>query len=159
MSARLTLALAALALAAASPALAQSPSPSPAPAQAPAPSGAALVPGYPAITLLSTGTTVAGEPIRYPRDGDAHVTAVIITLAPGARGALHKHGVPMFAYILAGEITVDYGPKGKRTYKTGEALMEAMDVAHFGENTGSEPMRLIAVYMGADRAQDVIPVH
>jgi len=159
MPLRLTVALTALAFAAAVPAFAQSPSPAPAPAQPAAPSGSAQVPGYPAVTVLSTGTTVAGEPIRYAQDGNAHVTATIITLAPGARGALHKHGVPMFAYILDGEITVDYGPKGKRTYKKGDALMEAMDVAHFGQNTGTEPMRLIAVYMGSDRAQDVIPVH
>ena len=85
-------------------------------------------------------------------------TPPIVTLAPGARTILHKHGVPMFAYILDGEITVDYGTHGKRTYRKGQSLMEAMDVAHFGENTGKEPMRLIAVYMGAARAKDVIPV-
>lgn len=113
--------------------------------------------GYPAVPLLSTGTTVVGEEIRYP-SGTAHVTASIVTLAPGARTLVHKHGVPMFAYILEGEITVDYGTKGKRTYRQGDALMEAMDVAHFGENTGTQPMRLIAVYMGANDAKDVIPV-
>ena len=113
--------------------------------------------GYPAVPLLSTGTTVVGETIRYP-SGTAHVTASIVTLPPGARTVVHKHGVPMFAYILQGEITVDYGAKGKRTYRQGDALMEAMDVAHFGENTGTQPMRLIAVYMGADNAKDVIPV-
>jgi quercetin dioxygenase-like cupin family protein len=112
---------------------------------------------YPAAALLSTGTTVAGEPIRYP-SGEAHVTASIVTLEPGARTLLHKHGVPMFAYILEGEITVDYGAKGKRTFRRGDALMEAMDVPHFGENTGTAPMRLIAVYMGAKGAEDVVPV-
>jgi hypothetical protein len=59
--------LAALATLAAVPALAQSPSP----------------PSYPAVPLLSTGTTVVGEKIEYPK-GDAHVTAAIVTLAPGA---------------------------------------------------------------------------
>jgi len=114
--------------------------------------------GYPAAALLSTGTTVVGEPIRYPTDGPAHVTASIVTLEPGARTVMHKHGVPMFAYILEGEITVDYGPHGKRTFRPGQALMEAMDVAHFGQNTGTHPLRLIAVYMGAKSAKDVIPV-
>ena len=114
--------------------------------------------GYPAAPLLSTGITVVGEPIRYPTSGPAHVTGSIVTLAPGARTVVHKHGVPMFAYILEGEITVDYGDKGKRTYRAGDALMEAMDVAHFGENTGTQPMRLIAVYMGAKGASDVVPV-
>ena len=112
---------------------------------------------YPAVPLLSTSTTVLGEPLRYP-SGTPHVTSAIVTLAPGAHTILHKHGVPMFAYILDGEITVDYGKHGKRTYRKGQSLMEAMHIAHFGENTGTEPMRLIAVYMGSKRAKDVIPV-
>jgi hypothetical protein len=36
--------------------------------------------------------------------------------------------------------------------------MEAMSVAHFGVNTGTAPVRLLAVYMGAARASDVVPV-
>jgi quercetin dioxygenase-like cupin family protein len=125
---------------------------------APPAAGGSEARGYPALPLLSTTVTVVGETIRYPATGPAQVTAAIVTLAPGARTVVHKHGVPMFAYILEGEITVDYGEKGKRTYRAGEALMEAMDVAHFGENTGAQLMRLIAVYMGAKGANDVIPV-
>jgi len=121
----------------------------PAFAQAPPPS-------YPAVPLLSTDKTIVGETIRYPA-GDAKVTASIVTIAPGARTIAHKHGVPMFAYILEGELTVDYGDKGKRTYKAGDALMEAMNVEHFGVNTGDRPVRLVAVYMGAAGASDVIP--
>ena len=118
---------------------------------------AAAPPSYPAEPLLSTGTSVLGEPLRYPK-GAAHVTSAIVTLAPGERTIRHKHGVPMFFYILDGEITVDYGARGKRTYRKGQSQMEAMGFAHFGENTGQEPMRLIAVYMGAGRAKDMIPV-
>jgi len=66
--------------------------------------------------------------------------------------------VPLFAYILDGELTVDYGDRGTRTYRRGEAFMEAMDVAHAGINTGTQPVRLLAVYMGAKGAEDVIPV-
>jgi quercetin dioxygenase-like cupin family protein len=117
----------------------------------------AIPPGYPAEPLLSTSTTVLGEPLRYP-NGAAHVTSAIVTLAPGERTILHKHGVPMFFYILDGEITVDYGKHGKRTYRKGQSQIEAMGVAHFGENNGKEPMHLIAVYMGANRARNVIPV-
>jgi quercetin dioxygenase-like cupin family protein len=114
-------------------------------------------PSYPAVPLLSTGTTIVGETIRYPA-GDAHVTAAIVTLAPGGRTILHKHGVPLFAYILAGELTVNYGTHGTRTYKQGQSFMEAMDVAHFGINNGAQPVRILAVYMGAAGAKDVIPV-
>ena len=36
--------------------------------------------------------------------------------------------------------------------------MEAMDVAHFGINNGKEPVKILAVYMGAKGAKNVIPV-
>jgi quercetin dioxygenase-like cupin family protein len=113
--------------------------------------------GYPAVPLLSTGVTIVGETIRYPTSGPAHVTAAIVTLAPGESTIVHRHGVPLFAYILDGELTVDYGADGKRTYRSGQAFMEAMDVNHFGKNTGTQPVRLLAVYMGAEGAKDVIP--
>jgi quercetin dioxygenase-like cupin family protein len=112
--------------------------------------------GYPAVPLLSTGTTVVGETLHYP-GGPAHVTASIVTLAPGAKTILHKHGVPLFAYILDGELTVDYGDHGKHTYRKGDALMEAMDVPHYGIDTGAQPVRILAVYIGAEGAADVIP--
>ena len=114
--------------------------------------------GYPAVPLLSTGTTTVGETLRYATTGPARVTASIVTIAPGSKTIVHKHGVPMFAYILGGELTVDYGDRGKHTYREGQALMEAMDVAHFGVNNGAEPVRILVVYMGADGAENVIPV-
>ena len=117
----------------------------------------AAKPSYPAVPLLSTGKNIVGETIRYPQ-GAAHVTAAIVTLAPGGRTIVHKHGVPLFAYILSGVLTVNYGKHGTRTYKPGDAFMEAMDVAHFGINKGTEPVRILAVYMGAQGAKDVIPV-
>jgi quercetin dioxygenase-like cupin family protein len=114
--------------------------------------------GYPVVPLLSTGTTVVGETLHYPTGGPAHVTAAIVTVAPGAKTIMHKHGVPLFAYILDGELTVDYGDRGKRIYRQGDAFMEAMDVPHYGIDTGAQPVRLLAVYIGAEGAADVIPV-
>jgi quercetin dioxygenase-like cupin family protein len=114
--------------------------------------------GYPVVPLLSASTSIVGEPIQYPATGAAHVSAAIVTVAPGGRTIVHEHGVPMFAYILDGELTVDYGPHGKHVYHKGDALMEAMAVPHFGSNTGAEPVRILAVYMGAKGATDTIPV-
>jgi quercetin dioxygenase-like cupin family protein len=112
----------------------------------------------PSVPLLSTGTTILGETLHYPTKGPAHVTAAIVTLAPGARTVLHRHGVPLFAYILEGEITVDYGDRGKRTYRAGDALMEAMDVPHFGADAGTQPVRILTVFIGAEGAPaNVIP--
>jgi len=111
---------------------------------------------YPARSILMTSQSVLGEEIVYPTDGRAIVSAIIVTLAPGEQTAVHTHGAPFFAYILEGEITVDYGERGKRTYRTGEALMEAMSVAHAGLNTGDAPVRLLAVSMSSEGASSVL---
>jgi quercetin dioxygenase-like cupin family protein len=121
------------------------------------PPAAAQDAGYPAAALLSTGRSIVGETLRYPDTGPAHVTASIVVLAPGAKTIVHRHGVPLFAYILEGELTVDYGVHGVRVYRTGQAFMEAMEIAHFGINHGTQPVRILAVYLGAKGAEDVIP--
>jgi quercetin dioxygenase-like cupin family protein len=107
-------------------------------------------------SVLSTGTTVTGEPIRYP-SGTAHITAVELTFKPGQQTGWHIHPVPLFGYILEGELTVDYGAKGRRTYRKGEALMEAMNEAHNGRNTGRRPLKILVVYMGADGVPNSSP--
>jgi quercetin dioxygenase-like cupin family protein len=118
----------------------------------------AMADGYPAIKLYSGNTTVMGEEIAYPAAGKAHVNAMIVTLAPGEKTMLHQHGVPVFIHILEGEVTVDYGDKGKKTFKQGESFLEAMEVTHAGMNSGTVPVKILAVYMGSEGAKDVIPV-
>jgi quercetin dioxygenase-like cupin family protein len=114
--------------------------------------------GYPAIKLYSGSTTVTGEEIAYPMAGKAHVNAMIVTLAPGEKTMLHQHGVPVFIHILEGEVTVDYAGLGKKTFRQGESFLEAMQVTHAGMNTGAVPVKILAVYMGAEGVKDVIPV-
>lgn len=107
---------------------------------------------YPPVdVLLKTEETVIGQPIAYP-PGTAEVTAVIVTMQPGATTGWHRHDVPMFAYVLEGEVTVDYGPHGTRTYRAGEALVEALETPHDGTATASGPTRILAVFIGAEGA-------
>lgn len=115
----------------------------------------ALAQAYPAKELFATGTTVVGEPIRYPTSGPARITASIVTIAPGADTVLHRHPAPLVAYILAGEVTVDYGSHGKRVFRKGEAFVEAMDVAHRGQNLGTETVSILAIYVGAEGTANV----
>jgi quercetin dioxygenase-like cupin family protein len=110
---------------------------------------------YPSVKLVETTTTVAGEPIAYPATGPAKVSAIVVTIAPGAETVLHHHPAPMFAYILEGEVTVDYGAAGKRTFHPGEGFMEAMVAPHKGINTGTVPVRILAVSMGAEGTANV----
>ena len=105
---------------------------------------------YPEATVLYEGhTTVLGQAIAYP-SGTPEITGVIVTMAPGHSTGWHEHDAPLFAYMLEGELTVDYGPAGKRRYVAGEALLEAIDVAHDGTNTGSTTTRILAVFIGAE---------
>ncbi|MCR6629053.1 MAG: cupin domain-containing protein [Magnetospirillum sp.] len=120
-----------------------------------APLAASASEAYPSQVLLDTGKTVTGEDIRYPATGSAKVTAQIVTIAPGAETVLHHHPAPMFAYILEGEVTVDYGAKGKQTFRPGDAFMEAIRVPHKGINAGATPVRILAVSMGADGTANV----
>ena len=108
-------------------------------------------------TLLSSGETVVGEQIKYPEGAPAKVTSLLLTMGQGEQTGWHTHGVPVFGYILEGELTVDYGDKGKRVYRTGDALLEAINVRHNGQNTGNGPVRLLVVFMGADGIKMTVP--
>lgn len=105
---------------------------------------------------VSTSKTIVGEDIVYPTTGKAVVTSAIVVMAPGERTILHRHGVPLFAYMLEGELTVDYGAHGTRVYRQGDSFMEAMNVSHAGRNTGTTTVRILAVYMGAEGSKDVV---
>lgn len=107
--------------------------------------------------LFSTSQTILGEPFEYPA-GKAKLTGAILAMAPGQETGWHTHGVPTAGIMLEGELTVDYGDKGKKTYKQGDALVETMSTPHNGSNTGSGPMRLFVVYVGAEGVPVTTPV-
>ena len=107
--------------------------------------------------LLETGTDVIGTTLAYP-DGPVAITAAIVTIPPGGETGWHTHEVPLFGYVLEGELTVDYGEKGTKTFATGEALVDAFNWPHNGTNSGSGTLKLIAVYMGGGDAANVVRV-
>ncbi len=107
--------------------------------------------------LLATGDTIIGQPLAYPA-GKPKVTALIVTVPPGGETGWHEHQVPLFAYVLDGALEVDYGDKGVRTYKAGDSLMEAMNWPHNGTNKGDKPVRILAVYIGAEGIPNATPV-
>ena len=94
--------------------------------------------------------------IKYPAPPPAQITSLIVTLNPGESTGWHEHEVPSYGYILEGEATVDYGSKGKRTYKTGEAFLEVMNWPHNAKCTSDVPVRILAVFMGADGQKNVV---
>lgn len=99
--------------------------------------------------LVSRSQTVIGQPFAYPQ-GTAMITGAIITMEPGNSTGWHRHNAPLFGFMLEGEITVDYGPEGLRTYRVGDGFVEAFGTYHNGTNSGDGVARILAVFAGAD---------
>ncbi|MCK7614788.1 cupin domain-containing protein [Roseibium sediminicola] len=111
---------------------------------------------YETVRDVFTGDlTVAGEKVSFPQQNPS-VRAIEITMAPGEVTGWHQHHAPLFAYMLEGEITVTYEEIGKKVYRQGDGLLEAMDVTHRGENTGDGPARILAVFLLGDDGKAVV---
>ncbi|MFN4089367.1 MAG: cupin domain-containing protein [Alphaproteobacteria bacterium] len=106
--------------------------------------------------LLQTEVDAVGAPIAYP--AGTRITAAVVTLAPGQETGWHLHEVPLFVHILEGEVTVDYGAEGVRTFRAGDSVMEAMNLPHNGANRGDRPVPMLAVYMGGSGSADTARV-
>ena len=123
----------------------------------PTTTSAPAVVAEPGTLLEDEGATVLGQALAYP-DGAPQVSSSIIRLEPGEETGWHRHDAPMYGYVLAGELTVDYGEDGVRTYAPGEALMEAVGTAHNGTATGDEPVLVLVVNLGAAGVEDSVEV-
>jgi quercetin dioxygenase-like cupin family protein len=95
-------------------------------------------------TILDIDTTVIGQDIQYP-SGSPHITSKIVTIPMGAETGPHIHEYPMFAYIMEGEVTVDYGEQGIKTFVKGESIIEAINYTHNGKNNGEKPTEILVV--------------
>lgn len=111
---------------------------------------------YPSVeVLLQTGKSLISEPLEYP-EGKAQKTMAIVTMQPGRKTGWHRHEAPLAAYMLEGEITVDYGDAGTKTYKTGNALVEEFRSPHAEENSGEDIARILAVFAGAEGVSNTV---
>ena len=103
----------------------------------------------PVSLLAQQSTTVLGQPISYPTAEPAQVSSSIITLLPGQQTGWHRHDAPLYAYILSGAVTVTYDGGITKTYRKGQAIMEAIGTRHNGMNKGDDPVRILVVNIGA----------
>lgn len=119
-------------------------------------SAVAMPPGPSVEILTETNETVLGQAFAYPQ-GRARITAALITVPPGAVLAPHLHPVPLFGYVLQGELVVNYGSEGELTYRKGDALIEAIDWPHQGRNGGHGILKILVVYAGAEGVPNTEP--
>jgi len=99
-------------------------------------------------TLLRTSTNSVGQPIEYPHQGKAEASVLTVEIAPGGQTGWHKHPVPLFGYVLAGEVTVSLKNGEKHTFHQGEAMAESVNMLHNGINEGKEPTKLLIFIAG-----------
>ena len=106
--------------------------------------------------LAVTSTNYAGQALAYPDSGKAEVTALVVHLPPGASTGWHKHPVPVYAYMLEGELTIRTENGVEKRFVKGEPIIEVMNLLHNGVNTGKETASLVAFYTGVAGVPNVI---
>lgn len=112
--------------------------------------------GVTAKVLTKTTVTGNGQKISYPQTDRAEVTAMTVELAPGAETGWHKHPVPVYAYVVSGNLTVELEDHKQLAFKAGDAIIEVVNTLHNGRNSGSEPVRLAVFYLGTEGVPNVI---
>ncbi|HET8733653.1 MAG TPA: cupin domain-containing protein [Anaeromyxobacteraceae bacterium] len=60
-----------------------------------------------------------------------------------------RTGTPVVIYILEGDVSVDYDGHGTKTYRAGDAFVEAVSVPHRATNVGKTPVRILATFLEA----------
>lgn len=110
----------------------------------------ALPSGFETKSVLKTGQTRDNDPIRFPQTDRPEIVSVVGTIQPGGRTPLHQHPVPVYVYVLEGEIELQTEGGQPHPYKAGEAYIEALNRKHQLFNRGSQPARILVVFMGEE---------
>ena len=59
--------------------------------------------------------------------------------------------------IQEGETTISYEDGTVSFYKAGDAFIEDIEIVHSSENTGTVPVKLLAVAIGVERERIMTP--
>lgn len=70
----------------------------------------------------------------------------IAEIPPGATSGRHRHPGIELAYILEGSMTVEHDGSPTISVKAGDALINKSEV-HNAKNTGTKPVKILAVYL------------
>jgi len=108
--------------------------------------------------LLKTTITTDGRKLSYPKTDMPEVTVVIVEISAGGETGWHTHPVPVYAYVLAGELAVETDGGEKHSFKEGDAIVEVVNTVHNGRNAGKTPVRLVVFYTGVEGSPNTIRV-
>jgi quercetin dioxygenase-like cupin family protein len=106
--------------------------------------GADTAPPVVVRTLVTTGKTDIGQPLVLPKRDPVLIVSTY-DIAPGSRLARHEHPFSRYAYVLQGDLTVEFDGGKQMRYRAGDVIVEAVGTWHFGINTGAQPVRLLVI--------------
>jgi quercetin dioxygenase-like cupin family protein len=107
----------------------------------------ALPAGFASEPVLKASATADGEPLQLP-SGTPEIVSVVGTLEAGGRTARHQHPVPVYVYVLEGELNVQTEGEEPRVYQAGEAFMESVNRWHQAFNNAEGQTRILVVFVG-----------
>lgn len=108
--------------------------------------------------VRKTTTTTNGGKISYPRTESPEVTVVTVEIPPQGETGWHMHPVPVYGYVLAGELVVEFEDGKQSRFKEGDAIIEVVNAPHNGKNAGTVPVKLVVFYTGAEGQPNTIKV-
>lgn len=108
--------------------------------------------------LIKTTTSTDGQKLSYPKIDNPEVTAVIVEIPPGGETGWHLHPVAVYAYVLSGSLTIEIESGKRYNFKEGDAIIEVVNTAHNGMNTGQVPVKLVVFYTGEQEKPTTIKV-
>lgn len=109
------------------------------------------------IPMVGANKTIIGQEFKFP-SGSPLINAFNIEIAPGKKTDTHQHLVPLYVYVVSGELEVDYGSKGKKVIPAGSSYIEAMNWCHYGKPAGQGPVKIIGIYLGQEKPDQIKPV-
>jgi len=98
--------------------------------------------------LLKTDTTSIGQKIIYPNSEKNEATILKVTIPPGKSTGWHKHGFPVFAYVLKGTLLIELENGQAKQFTENSSFAEVINTFHNGKNDDKCDVVLIAFFMG-----------
>lgn len=89
----------------------------------------------------------------------AHLSAITVTYAPGAKSPPHRHAGAAFVYVLAGRVRSQVEGQPARTYRAGESWFEPAGALHaVCENPSARtPAEFLVVFVEARAPSPAAP--
>jgi len=86
--------------------------------------------------------------LRTDEPGSPTYEAVmgIAEIAPGAMAGRHRHPGVEIGYVLEGSVTLEHEGQPAKTLKAGDAFKNEPGV-HNAKNTGTTPVKILAIYL------------